>query len=95
MENVETTERTNIETEAVGPPEPASGIEQIPAFRRFPKNGTLEASKNMIYRIDAKIARLATLGLRPHPIMLGYRQELLEQLKSGGPYKLRLSSAFF
>lgn len=45
--------------------------------------------------IDIKIAKLAKLGLRPHPTMLGYRQELVEQLDRNGPYRLRVSSGWF
>lgn len=65
---------------------------EIPPFLRFPANGTREATEMMISRIDGKITQLATLGLRPHPTMLGYRQELVEQLESGGPYRLRVTS---
>lgn len=67
----------------------------IPPYLRFPKNGTREATENMISRIDGKITQLAKLGLRPHPIMLGYRQELVEQLTNNGPYRLRMSGGIF
>lgn len=68
---------------------------EIPPFLRFPANGTREATEMMISRIDAKITQLATLGLHPHPTMLGYRRELVEQLDRDGPYRLRMSSGFF
>jgi hypothetical protein len=64
----------------------------IPPFLRKPEDGTREASASMLSAIDAKVAKLAKLGLRPHPTMLGYRLELLGQLEAGGPYKLRMSS---
>lgn len=70
-------------------------IEDIPPFLRLPDDGTREATENMISRIVGKIAQLATLDLRPHPIMVGYRQELVEQLENGGPYKLRVTYAVF
>ena len=62
---------------------------------RMPKNGTRSATEYMVYRIDHKIKKLAALGLRPHPTMLGYRQELMEQLDGNGPYRLRVSSGIF
>lgn len=68
---------------------------EIPAFLREPENGTRLATENMIQSIDAKIAKLAALGLRPHPIMLGYRQELVAQMERNGPYRLRMSSGIF
>lgn len=60
----------------------------IPPFSREPKNGTREATANMIHRIDAKIKKLAALGLRPHPNMVGYRADLVGQLECDGPYLL-------
>jgi hypothetical protein len=81
---------------ALYPPElDAAAIEQLQPYQLRPKNGTREATENMIDRIDGKIAQLATLGLRPHPIMVGYRRELVEQLETGGPYKLRVTSGVF
>lgn len=65
---------------------------EIPPYLRAPERGTRLATENMLYAIDAKISKLANLGLRPHPTMLGYRQELMEQLESGGPYRLRVTS---
>lgn len=65
---------------------------EIPPFLRAPENGTRLATENMIWGIDAKIAKLAMLGLRPHPNMLGYRQELMGQLDNNGPYRLRVTS---
>jgi hypothetical protein len=65
---------------------------EIPELLRYPANGTREASEMMIQSIDVKIEKLAKLGLRPHPIMLGYRQELVEQLDGNGPYRLRVTS---
>lgn len=49
----------------------------------------------MISRIEGRINQLETLGLRPHPVMLGYRQELMEQLDNNGPYRLRMSGGLF
>lgn len=90
------TARKKIGNNALFPPElDAAAIELIPPYPRSPKDGTREATENMISRINFKIAKLATLGLRPHPVMLGYRQELVEQLEAGGPYKLRMSSGVF
>lgn len=77
------------------PPDWESEDFEIQPYPRASKNGTREATENMLYGIDAKIAKLAKLGLRPHPIMLGYRQELMEQLDRGGPYRLRVSSGWF
>lgn len=68
---------------------------EIPPFLRSPANGTREATENMVMSIDNKIAKLATLGLRPHPTMLGYRQELVEQMDRNGPYRLRMSGGIF
>lgn len=68
---------------------------EIPPFPRAPEDGTREATESMIRGIDAKIAKLAKLGLRPHPTMLGYRQELVGQLDSNGPYQLRFKSGIF
>ena len=65
---------------------------EIPPYPRAPEKGTRLATENMLYAIDAKIAKLTKLGLRPHPTMLGYRQELVEQLESGRPYRLRVTS---
>lgn len=73
-------------------PEHAEGFE-IPPFLRKPEGGTRERTKSMIGRIDGKIDQLKGLCLRPHPVMLGYREELLDQLKNNGPYKLRTTSA--
>lgn len=67
----------------------------IPPYPRKPENGTREASAWMIHCIDAKVAKLAKPGLRPHPTMRGYRLELVEQLEAGGPYRLRTSSGVF
>ena len=68
---------------------------EIPPYSRAPENGTRLATENMVASIDNKIAKLAALGLRPHPNLLGYRQELVEQLDSNGPYRLRVSSGIF
>ena len=70
-------------------------IEDIPPFLRLPDDGTREATENMSATIDVKIAKRAKLGLRTHPIMIGYREELVEQLETGGPYKLRVTSGVF
>lgn len=95
LENGGMTERNKIDIDALWPPELDAERINSHEYHRLPKKGSREATENMIGRIDGKIARLATLGLRPHPIMLGYRQELVEQLESGGPYKLRMTSAMF
>lgn len=89
-------ERSKIDVNALYSPElDAAAIEQLQPNQLWPKNGTRDATEHMIARIDGKIAQLATLGLRPHPIMLGYRQELQEQIENGGPYKLRVTSTVF
>jgi hypothetical protein len=72
-----------------------SGDDEIPPYLRAPEKGTRLATENMLYAIDAKIAKLAKLGLRPHPTMVGYRQELVEQLESGGPYRIRVTAGVF
>lgn len=72
--------------------EDADGFE-IPPYPQRPKNGTREATESMVQRIDAKVEQLNSLGLRAHPNMLEYRKELLNQLESKGPYRLRKSSA--
>jgi hypothetical protein len=61
----------------------------------MPAKGTRLATENMLGFIEAKIDKLAALGLRPHPNLLGYRHELEAQLEAGGPYKLRSSSGWF
>lgn len=87
-------ERSKIDFDALYPPElDVAAIKQLQPYQLWPKNGTLEATENMITRIEGKIAQLAALGLRPHPIMLGYHQELVDQLETDGPYKLRVTSA--
>lgn len=68
---------------------------EIPPYPRYPEDGTREATENVIGRIDGKIAKLAALGLRPHPIMVSYRQELVEQLNNNGPYRVRWASGTF
>ena len=68
---------------------------EIPPFLRRPEVGSRLASENMVANIDNRIAKLAKLGLRPHPNVLDYRQELLEQLDNNGPYQLRWSSGIF
>lgn len=68
---------------------------QIPPFLRNPERGTREASEFALQRIDTRIAKLARLGLRPHPEMLAYRGELALQIAHGGPYTVRFQSAYF
>ena len=68
---------------------------EIPPYLRKPANGTRLATESMISCIDFKIAKLAKLGLRLHPNMLGYRRELDDQLIAGGPYKLHTFSGVF
>jgi len=68
---------------------------EIPPFLRAPVDGTRLATENMVACIDNKIEKLAALGLRPHPNMLDYRTELVEQLENNGPYQLRWSSGIF
>ena len=70
-------------------------MRNIPPYPRLPKNGTREATELAIQWIDVKVEKLKKLGLRPHPVMLEYRQELTGQLQSTGPYGLRMSSAMF
>lgn len=68
---------------------------EIPPYPRLPKNGTRDATENMVMSIDSKIEKLATLGLHPHPNMIEYRQDLMEQLDNNGPYRLRMSGVRF
>lgn len=68
---------------------------ESPPFLRAPEKGSRLATENMVIDIDNKIEKLATLGLRPHPNLLHYRQELMEQLDNNGPYRLRASSGIF
>ncbi len=68
---------------------------EIPPYLRLPENGTRPATEHMIARIDNKIFKLANLGLRPHPNLLNYRQELIGQLDNNGPYRLRVGSVIF
>lgn len=68
---------------------------EIPPYPRAPKNGTRLATENMIIAIDAKIAKLVTLGLRPHKNLIGYRRTLLAQMETNGPYRVRVSSGIF
>lgn len=86
------TARNQIDINSLCPPELDAERINSYEYHRPPKTGTREATENMIGRIDGKIAQLAALGLRPHPIMVGYRQELAEQLETDGPYKLRMAS---
>jgi|GEM_PF-5905441 len=60
-----------------------------------PKNGTRLATENMIFAIDAKIAKLAALGLRPHVNLIGYRRTLVAQMDTNDPYRVRVSSGIF
>jgi len=68
---------------------------EIPPFLRAPEDGTRLATENMVISIDNKITKLAKLGLRPHPNLIGYRLELVEQLNNNGPYRVRWSSGVF
>lgn len=70
-------------------------MSEIPPFPRAPENGTRLATENMLIGINNKIAKLARLGLRPHPNLIEYRLELMEQLKNNGPYRVRWSSGTF
>jgi hypothetical protein len=89
------TERNKIDIDARWPPELDSKLIESYEYQRSPRQGTREATENVIGRIDCKIAKLATLGLRPHPIMVDYRQELIEQLNNNGPYRVRYASGTF
>ncbi|NMM13194.1 MAG: hypothetical protein HHJ17_06605 [Rhodoferax sp.] len=82
-------------SEPLKPPDWDADEFEIPPFLRAPEKDTRLATVNMIEGIDAKIAKLAKLGLRPHPNMVGYWKELVEQLESGGPYRLRVTSGVF
>lgn len=88
------TDRNNINIDALCPPGLNSDYE-LPPWQQMPAKGTRLATENMLGLIETKIAKLAALGLRPHPNLLGYRQELDAQLEAGGPYKLRVSSGWF
>jgi hypothetical protein len=68
---------------------------EIPPFLRAPEPGTRLATENMVACIDNKTTKLAKLGLRPHPNLLGYRLELMEQLNNNGPYRVKWSSGIF
>lgn len=67
----------------------------IPPFLRKPADGTREGSEWMLSCANIKIAKLAALGLRPHPTLLDYKTDLEQQLEQGGPYVLRHSSGWF
>ena len=60
--------------------------DEIPPFLRLPPDGSRERTEWVIRSIDVKIAKLAGLGLRPHPNMLEYRAQLVAQIDAGGPY---------
>ena len=66
-------------------------MRDIPPYPRLPKNGTREATELAIQWSDVKVEKLKKLGLRPHPVMLEYREELTGQLQINGPYGFRLS----
>lgn len=68
---------------------------QVPDYLRLPERGTRLAAAHMISRIDHKIKKLESLGLHPHQDLLSYRRELIDQLGSNGPYRLRTSSVTF
>lgn len=68
---------------------------EIPPYPRKPAREPREAAEWMVGMIDGRIKQLADLGLCPHKTMLEYRGELVAQLKQGGPYKLRKTSAVF
>lgn len=89
------TARKQIDINALCPPELDAERINSYEYHRLPKKGTREATENVIGRIDGKIAKLATLGLRPHPIMVSYRQELVEQLNNNGPYRVRWAAGTF
>ena len=55
-------------------------MRDIPPYPRLPKDGTREVAEFAIQSIDVKVEKLKMLGLRPHPVMLEYRQELTDQL---------------
>lgn len=57
----------------------------IPPFQRKPPHGSRERVQWMADCIDRRIGRLAQLGLRPHPELIAYRQELGGQLVQDGP----------
>lgn len=88
------TDRNNINIDALCPPGLNSDYE-LPPWQQMPAKGTRLTTENMLGLIETKIDKLAALGLRPHPTLLGYRLELEAQLEAGGPYKLRSSSGWF
>jgi hypothetical protein len=88
------TDRNNIDIDALCPPGLNSDYD-LPPWQQLPPLGTRLATVNMLGFIEAKVAKLAALGLCPHPNLIGYRQELEAQLEAGGPYKLRSSSGWF
>jgi hypothetical protein len=74
---------------------PGNDIGDFPEFLRKPLRETRESTEFMLAQVNEKITKLEQLGLRPHPNLLGYRDELLQQLVSNGPYRLKTSSAIF
>lgn len=68
---------------------------QIPPFLRMSERGTREASEFALQRIDTRIAKLARLGLRPHPEMMAYRGALALQIANDGPYEVLSKTAYF
>ncbi len=68
---------------------------EISPYPCLPKNGTRLATENMISAIDAKITKLAALGLRPHANLIEYRRDLVAQMDANGPYRVRVSSGIF
>jgi hypothetical protein len=68
---------------------------EIPPYQRAPERGSRLATENMVASIDGKIAKLASLGLRPHQNLVEYKRELTEQLDNNGPYWVRVSSEIF
>ncbi len=69
--------------------------EHIPPFLRKPDQGTRGASEFALQQLDNRIAQHSRLGLRSHPEMLAYREELALQIANGGPYTVHCQSAYF
>jgi|JI8StandDraft_1071087.scaffolds.fasta_scaffold44689_1 hypothetical protein len=53
---------------------------EIPPFLRKLETGTHEGAQWMVSRIDHRVARLAALGLHPHPQVLENRQHCIDFL---------------
>ena len=65
-------------------PEISDDIE-FPPYLRKPERGTREYAERIISMINAKVAKLAEKGLRPHPQLLANRQHCTDFLEGRIP----------